>query len=100
MENQKSLSEYTPEELKEYYLEQQAEYEYEEMKIAEAEEMEEEYEPEYWRRIRAWILWRWRYRLIYIYYNLETWKQQKYKKLQRLMNGNDLMELSSTSIWS
>jgi hypothetical protein len=28
----KSLSEYTPEELKEYYLEQQAEYEYEEMK--------------------------------------------------------------------
>ena len=48
MEKLKSLSDYTPEELKEYYLEQQAEYEYEEMKIAEAEERWEDYEPEYY----------------------------------------------------
>jgi hypothetical protein len=38
MENQKSLSEYTPEELKEYYEDQQAEYEIEEELMRRAEE--------------------------------------------------------------
>lgn len=40
----KSLSEYTPEELKEYYEEKQAEIELEEKKIAEAEDSEDEEE--------------------------------------------------------
>jgi hypothetical protein len=47
MENQKSLSEYTPEELKEYYEEKQAEIELEEKKIAEAEAEDSEDEEEY-----------------------------------------------------
>ena len=48
MENQKSLSEYTPVELREDYEDQQAEYEIEEELMRRAEERWEEYEPEYW----------------------------------------------------
>lgn len=48
MENQKSLSEYTPEELKEYYEEQQALDRMEEEMLERAIEKGEEYEPEYY----------------------------------------------------
>lgn len=47
MEELKSLSEYTPEELKEYYEEKQAEIELEEKKISEAEAEDSEDEEEY-----------------------------------------------------
>ena len=48
MENLKSLSEYTPEELKEYYEDQQNEMLIEEELMRRAEERWEEYEPEYY----------------------------------------------------
>lgn len=48
MEELKSLSEYTPEELKEYYEDQQNEMLIEEELMKRAEERCEEYEPEYY----------------------------------------------------
>lgn len=48
MENQKSLKDYTPEELKEYYEDQQNEMLIEEELMRRAEEKGEEYEPEYY----------------------------------------------------
>lgn len=48
MENLKSLSEFTPEELKEYYEDQRNEELIEEELMKRAEERWEEYEPEYY----------------------------------------------------
>ena len=48
MEELKSLSEYTPEELKEYYEDMNNEILIEEELMRRAEERWEEYEPEYW----------------------------------------------------